>query len=84
MSFDYNPFKHIEIVEQPTGGYSWHCHGCGADSHVNRAHRPAGTIRTGTLYGKHTPLIEVFDSFRSHIRISHGRTEDDFSDWSIY
>jgi len=30
MGFNYNPYKHIEIVESD-GAWKWICHNCGGD-----------------------------------------------------
>lgn len=73
MSFDYNPFRHIEVVEHEPDHFSWYCHGCGADSH-----------RKGTTYSTVTSIGTVFSAFKAHIRNSHGRTEEEMKDWSIY
>lgn len=76
MSFSYNPYKHIELIQRDhdDGRWFWHCHSCGADS--DREDRPYFLISFD--------LGELVASFRSHIRNSHNRTEQDFEGWGKY
>jgi hypothetical protein len=79
MSFDYNPLKHIELVDDPPSpGYSTtqnpetyavYCHGCGSSK--NRISKTA-------------PLELAFEIMRRHVQSSHARTAEDFADWSVY
>ena len=34
MSFDYNPWQHIEIIEDDKEKIILHCHGCGGDKEL--------------------------------------------------
>ena len=72
MSWDFNPFKHIEVVDD--NGIRVHCHSCGGT-------RPRPS-EPGLL--PHTPIIELFMIACEHVLKSHGRTEADFETWSIY
>lgn len=68
MSFDYNPFKHIEVVKTKDHKWRWYCHSCGAQSD-----------RTWDRFGK---IGDIFDNFIAHIKRSHNRTLEDFEGWS--
>ncbi len=68
MSFDYNPYKHIELVEEK-GYWSWHCHGCGGDSEYD-------------WDPDHDYLQPIIDDYRKHLLNSHKRTPEDFENWS--
>jgi hypothetical protein len=74
MSFDHNPYKHVELIQsdEDSNLWFWHCHSCGADGN-----------RTGLV--SELPLSEtqvIIDDFYAHIRKSHGRNEEDFASWS--
>ena len=77
MGFDFNPFKHIEVIhyekdrppyndkEYPAGFYLY-CHNCGGQTWVPpRAN-----------------LEDLFAVQRKHVEESHGRTDSDFEGWS--
>lgn len=72
MSFDYNPYKHIEIISStnPTGGiigWCWYCHSCGAVGHRN-----LGIVIVDKLY----------EQYKDHLKKTHKNdTEDYFKDW---
>lgn len=72
MSFDYNVFKHVELVvtDDDPNLWFWHCHGCGAD---------------GDRKGQKLPLEkadELVASFHAHVRKSHACTPEDMAEWS--
>jgi hypothetical protein len=70
MSFDYNPFKHIELVETEEGKkVVLHCHSCGWNS-------------SPIPWGR--SISEAFAIAKKHIESSHRRTEADFIGWSNY
>jgi hypothetical protein len=79
VSFDYNPFKHVEIVDDPpTADYSTtqnpdtfaiYCHGCG--SAKNRVPKTA-------------PIEVAFKIIANHLRHSHAMQEDEVADWSVF
>lgn len=68
MSFDYNPFKHIEVLHRPHGNYRVYCHGCGAE--------------LGDFIGD-VPAKVLFATMAAHIVKSHHRSLTDFDGWSI-
>ena len=74
MSFQYNPFNHIELIraDDKNDGWIWYCHSCGADS--ARLSTPCITWDLTTLYA----------NFRTHILTRHAMTEEDVKDWSDY
>lgn len=68
MSFDYNPYRHIEVVRKTK--YSpvhLYCHSCGKE--------------WGDWTTQVTASI-LFDAMATHVKESHARTEEDFKDWS--
>lgn len=68
MSFDYNPFKHIEITRKTKHSpIHLYCHSCGAEW---------GDWKT-TVTAK-----VLFDSMKQHVENSHQRTEQDFENRS--
>jgi SAM-dependent MidA family methyltransferase len=68
MSFDYNPYEHIEVLHLPHGNYKLYCHSCGAE--------------WGDFIGAATVRL-LFAEMAVHVVKSHGRTRSDFQDWSI-
>lgn len=73
MSFDYNPYNHIELVKSD-GGVRVHCHSCGGA-------RPKSTEAP---LSPATTIAEAFRVMAEHVRTSHARTPDDFEGWSDY
>lgn len=79
MSFNYNPLKHIEIVDDPPSeGYSTsmdpdtyalYCHSCG-----NSAHRVS----------KKLTIEQAFLAVQDHIYRSHASRVEHFKNWSVY
>lgn len=82
MSFDYNPFKHFEIIkvqlvdpddelnnEQPKS-YAWYCHSCGRESHTQ-----------GIAFGMGAAISTIEASYRQHLRTSHRMEPQDVEDW---
>jgi len=67
MSFDYNPFKHIEVVHEPHGNYKLYCHSC-------------GTIWGD--YVSTVPVNILFDAVAKHILDSHKRSRESFDSYS--
>lgn len=68
MSFNYNPYRHIEVIKRTTDGpYILYCHACGADV-AEYVH----TVSVG----------ELFRRIAVHIKESHKRTPEDFQGWS--
>lgn len=70
MSFDYNPFKHVELIQcdDEPNLWFWHCHSCGADSY-----------RESRSDGLRVPLNRTGDlitDFHRHIRRSHEFTPE--------
>lgn len=70
MSFSYNPFKHVELIQcdADPGLWFWSCHGCGADSYRERKNA-----------GLRVPLDrtgELVADFDRHIRTSHRLTPE--------
>lgn len=68
MSFDYNPFKHIELVQDEHSPqlWYWYCHGCGAE---------------GELHSMH--LNDLYENYREHLIRGHARFPESFEGWSI-
>lgn len=58
MSFSYNPYKHIEIVEDGKELWSAYCHGCGA---VLKGHDSGLTT-----------LSVFIANVEAHLKSSHG------------
>jgi len=74
MSFSYNPYQHIELLQSDVFKHLWywHCDSCGADSNRSK-------------YIGELPLSQAEDlrkDFFDHLRNSHGRTPEDFAGWS--
>jgi hypothetical protein len=73
MSFDYNPYKHLEIIvtrrnkKKRIVEATFFCHGCG---HQDNVSSPDVAI--------------IYERFAKHLTESHHRTEEDFEDWSTY
>lgn len=57
MSFDYNPYKHIEIIQE-ADRYYLYCHGCGG--------RPLSVSLRRSL-----SLPTLFYTMGDHVRTSH-------------
>lgn len=80
MSFNYNPYKHMELVvddeteeliekDYVVGtGWKWHCHGCGADSKQS--------------WSSLEDMLTVIKDYFAHILKSHARKPEDFDSWS--
>lgn len=73
MSFDYNPYEHIEVVTKDDG-FIIHCHSCGGD----RPKPPEGPLPADT------PISYLFNLMARHVLESHGRLPIDFAGWSKY
>lgn len=81
MSFDYNPFKHIELVDDPpvegysttmdSDTYAIYCHGCGSSK---------------DRIPKDAPASRAFEVMDRHVRRSHNYTPEilDERGWSAY
>lgn len=69
MSFDYNPYEHIEIIRFDDG-VGWYCHSCGGESKEHWAFT--------------TPVAEIMSSYFQHVTNSHQRKPEFFKDWSKY
>lgn len=70
MSFSYNPYRHIEVVEsEDKDMWRGYCHGCGKLLH---------------LRSLETPLSQFVQDVQEHVHISHVRTPEDFEDWSKF
>lgn len=72
MSFNYNPYKHIEVID--TGDkIVLYCHGCGAEI----------SEWQGNDFGLTTHVLALFLAMAQHVKLSHKRTQADFTGWSI-
>lgn len=68
MSFDYDPFRHVELIQDDDDPHLWywHCHSCGGDGNDPRRTHP-----------QLEPLCRadrLVMSFFEHVRSSHERT----------
>jgi len=81
VSFDYNPYKHMEIVlietegetskgRGPISGWTWHCHSCGGHGNILRE--------------EFESLQIIFVEWQLHISQSHGYPPEFFKDWSTF
>lgn len=81
MGFDYNPFRHIEIVEtnstdELTGApiglrtFEWYCHNCGGQSSSK-----GKTWQIDALQG-------LLEDWEQHLKGSHRKTRFDLKKWS--
>lgn len=70
MSFSYNPFKHLDIVDDGnTYTLVVYCSGCGSER--NRIQR--------------TDTVErAFEIMALHLRDSHDYTPEQLKGWSVY
>lgn len=71
MSFDYNPFKHVELVQSDEDEEMWcaHCHSCGANL---KPHHEGNSLDVWLR------------NIKAHLTVSHERDEEDFATWSKY
>ena len=78
MGFDYNPFKHIEVLYQDKErpeyrgkeypiGYYVYCHNCGGEEWIP----------------EDSSLPDLFAVYRRHVEKSHERTDEDFEGWTV-
>lgn len=67
MSFSYNPYKHIDLIQHESGGWGILCDSCGGVSY---------------LFTLNSTIKEIFAMQSSHILNSHKRTPEDFVNWS--
>lgn len=70
MSFDYDPFRHFEIITAtPDGTFlKWLCHKCGGEGKIN--------------HSENAPIKAIADDFKNHLKNSHKKTPADFHGWS--
>jgi len=67
VSFDFNPYHHIQVVRSASLGVDLYCHSCGKQwGDWNRA----------------IPVERLFDEMATHVGVSHGRAPEDFRGWS--
>lgn len=71
MSFDFNPFRHIEVVLEDEEDDMWsaYCNGCGAVLKMHSSGEPIGTF---------------IDNIKAHLSSSHDRTPEDMKGWSTF
>lgn len=67
MSFQSNPYEHVDVVQRDDGRWTWECESCGGE---------------GMGFEQTSQLELLLDDFHMHIQKSHGRTIDDFEGWS--
>lgn len=69
MSFDFDPYRHIEIV-QPDDATGWtiYCHSCGMVSNDTKE--------------IDAPIAVFIRAMAQHVNNSHARTKKDFETWS--
>ena len=67
MSFDYDPYRHIEVTHDPHGNYKLYCHSCGK--------------HWGDWTGAATIGL-FFAEMAKHVAKSHARNREDFASWS--
>jgi hypothetical protein len=73
MSFNYNPFQHIEVTwDDDMDNFSVYCHSCG------------GTRIRDAKFPRGTPIELLFYANARHVRESHNRIPEDFIGWSKY
>ena len=70
MSFDYDPYRHFDIIKVDPGWYQAMCHGCGT--------------QVGSKYGATAPIGVFEQAIAQHVRNSHSRDEEDFANKGIY
>lgn len=68
MSFSYNPFEHIEVMQDDNDPNLWsaYCHSCGAQL---------------KMHSDETSLKVFIDNTRAHLKSSHDRQPDNFKGW---
>lgn len=67
MSFDYNPYNHVEVVHRPHGNVKLYCHSC---------------RKLWGDWVPAVPVIQLFRAMANHVSGSHGYTRADMADWS--
>lgn len=67
MSFNYDPYRHIEVLHTPGGDYKLYCHSCGGEF---------GDFVSAT------PVAVLFHHMALHVQESHRRNRTFFLDWS--
>jgi hypothetical protein len=68
VSWDYNPYKHIELIkDDESERWWWYCHNCGGEG------------RFMSML-----LADLEQDWLKHIRNSHAQFPDYFEDWSKY
>jgi hypothetical protein len=67
MSFNYNPYEHIEVLHKRNGNFKLYCHSCGAIW---------GDFTGGA------PAWRLFQDMAQHIKESHNRSRESFAGWS--
>lgn len=73
MSFDYNPYEHIEVIKDGNGVRIL-CGSCGGER-PRRNEPPLPLTITAEV---------LFNAMDHHLLTSHKRTKDDFTGWSKY
>lgn len=74
MSFDYNPYEHIEVIKRTEDTVAINCSSCGGE-------RPKHFMPGLPM---DTPIAELFAIMAEHIATSHKRSREDFASWSKY
>lgn len=69
MSFSYNPFKHLDVIEVGVNQWQASCSGCGA--------------RVGTIFDRNAPIGIFADAMDRHLRSSHEVTPEHVASWSV-
>ena len=72
MSFDYNPYKHIELTKDDDGFINVYCHSCGSE----KVNKDVDLIPDG-------PMGQAFLIMAEHVEQSHNLSRDEVKDWSV-
>lgn len=72
MGFDYNPYRHFEIVAASPNGttFKWICHNCGGEGKI--------------IHSENAPIKAITDDYKNHLATSHRKSPSDFQGWSDF
>lgn len=70
MSFDYNPFRRIQLVEKD-GKWCQYCPGC-------------GDVLREAEFTSDTPIADMLLKNQEHVREMHRRDPEDFRGWGVF
>jgi hypothetical protein len=67
MSFDYNPYKHIDIVQDDDGEWGIYCSSCGMEKY---------------MFDENATIADLISVQGLHLLNSHKRSPESFASWS--